>query len=77
MIHITVTVDQEHIRVIGDVATVLRTKGMHVEQVLDSIGIITGSLPEDRRPELEAAEGVESVDEQQHFQLAPPDSDIQ
>ncbi len=77
MIHITVTVDQEHLRVIGDVASVLRTKGMQVEQVLDTIGIITGSLPEGRRPDLESAEGVESVDEQRDFQLAPPESGIQ
>lgn len=77
MIDITVTVDQEHLAVIFDVAGVLRAKGMHVEQVLGTVGIITGTLPEGRRPDLESAEGVESVDEQRHIQLAPPESGIQ
>jgi hypothetical protein len=70
-----VTVDDGH--AIEEVAAVLRARGMQVAQVLDGIGVITGSAPEDVRHTLAAVEGVASVDEQLTHRLPPPDADVQ
>jgi len=50
---------------------------MHVDEVLDAMGIITGSVPADRRAALERLPGVAAVEAEQTFQIAPPDADIQ
>ncbi|WP_434612759.1 hypothetical protein [Arthrobacter sp. A5] len=77
MIQISVTIDNAHRSAAVDVVDRLRSNGMQVDQVLDGVGIVTGSAPEDRRPALEALEGVASVDEELSYQLPPPDSAIQ
>jgi hypothetical protein len=75
MVQLSVTVDDGH--AIEEVAAVLRARGMQVAQVLDGIGVITGSAPEDVRHTLAAVEGVASVDEQLTHRLPPPDADVQ
>ncbi len=77
MVHLSVTVDDEHVPAIDEVADALRARGMQVEQVLDGLGIITGSAPADSRPALTGVEGVVSVDEQLTHRLPPPDSPVQ
>lgn len=80
MVQITVTVDTASAADIEAVAQELRGKGMKVDQVLDSIGMITGSI-QSAAPAasqaLQAVDGVVSVDAAQGVQLPPPDSDIQ
>ena len=77
MVQLSVTVDDGHLPAINDVAQALRAQGMQVDQVLDGIGIITGSAPADSRPALTGVEGVVSVDEELTYQLPPPDSAVQ
>ncbi len=55
----------------------LRASGMEVEQVLGTLGIVTGSAPEGALDALRGVEGVDSVDEQLAYRLPPPDSPIQ
>ena len=75
MVQLSVTVDDGH--AIDEVAAGLRARGMEVAQVLDGIGVITGSAPDDVRHTLADVEGVASVDEQLTHQLPPPDSAVQ
>jgi hypothetical protein len=75
MVQLSVTVDDEH--PIEEVAAGLRSRGMEVAQVLDAIGVITGSAPDDVRHTLADVEGVTSVDEQLTHQLPPPDAPVQ
>jgi hypothetical protein len=77
MIKVSVTVDDDHKSAMGEVAEALRSKGMEVEQVLDSVGIITGDTREDRRTDLESVAGVASVDQEMSFHVPPPDADVQ
>lgn len=77
MVHVSVTVDDGHLEQIGRVADALRNSGMQVEQVLDALGMITGSVSEDRRSSLGDIAGVVSVDAEMGIQLPPPDSPIQ
>jgi hypothetical protein len=75
MMQLSVTVADGH--AIEEVAAGLRARGMDVAQVLDGIGVITGSAQNDVRNDLAGVEGVASVDEQLTFQLPPPDADVQ
>jgi hypothetical protein len=50
---------------------------MQVDQVLEGLGIITGSAPSAARESLTAVEGVVSVDEQLTHRLPPPDAPVQ
>jgi hypothetical protein len=74
---ITVTVDEAHLTSIHGVTQQLRSQGMQVDQVLESVGIITGSVPDCHYSALRSIEGVSSVHEQHRFHVPPPDSDVQ
>jgi hypothetical protein len=75
VVQVSVTVDDGH--VIEEVAAGLRARGMEVAQVLDGIGVITGSAPAGAREALAGVAGVASVDEQLTHQLPPPDAPVQ
>ena len=77
MSDVNVSVDNDHLDKIGEVAAELRSKGMQVDQVLSEVGVISGSVPDDRRQALETVSGVEAVEEASKFQIPPPESDIQ
>jgi hypothetical protein len=75
VVQLSVTVDDGH--AIEEVAAGLRARGMEVAQVLEGIGVITGSAPDDVRHTLSEVEGVASVDAQLTHRLPPPDSPVQ
>jgi hypothetical protein len=77
MAAVRVTVDDDHLDKIDEVAAELRNSGMQVDQVLNEVGVISGSVPDDRRQVLGTVTGVESIEEATTFQLPPPDSPIQ
>jgi hypothetical protein len=74
---ITVTVDDGHIAGLHEVAQQLTEAGMNVDQVLGTVGIITGSAPSNRCAALERVPGVTTVEKEHTFQLPPPDADVQ
>jgi hypothetical protein len=77
MVSISVTVDDEHLARIGDVAAELRANGMQVDHVLDKVGVISGSVQEDRQQSLQTVAGVKSVEASHDFQIPPPDAPVQ
>jgi hypothetical protein len=77
MTHVSVTVDDGHQESLDGVVENLRARGLEVEQVLGSLGIVTGSAPAESLDALRGVEGVASVDEQLTHQLPPPDSPVQ
>ena len=77
MTHVSVTVADGHRESMDGVVENLRASGMEVEQVLGTLGVVTGSAPEDALDALRGVEGVDSVDEQLGYRLPPPDSPIQ
>lgn len=74
---ITVTVDDDHVAQVDGVAEELKAAGMNVDQVLGAVGVITGSVPSERRAVLERLPGVTAVETEQQFQIAPPDAEVQ
>ncbi|RZU31915.1 hypothetical protein [Blastococcus saxobsidens] len=77
MTHVSVTVDDGHLAALDGVVQGLRARGMQVDQVLDGLGIITGSVPPGAAGALTAVDGVVSVDEQLAVQLPPPEAPVQ
>ena len=72
---IVVTVDDDHVADIHKVAGKLRSRGMKVDEVLEAIGVISGSVA-GPVTELRSIPGVAAVEEQPHFQLPPPDAPV-
>jgi len=77
MLNIVVTVGPQRLTEVADVAEELRGRGMVVERVLESTGLITGTVPDNLRDTLGSVPGVASVDVERSYQLPPPDADIQ
>jgi hypothetical protein len=77
VVQLSVTVDDGHLPAIDEVVARLRARGMDVEQVLEGLGVITGTAPSGARDALTAVEGVVSVDEQLTHRLPPPDAPVQ
>ncbi len=77
MTEITVTVDDAHLDKIEELAAQLRDSGMQVDQVLNEVGLISGSAPYECRSDLCAVPGVESVEGARAFRLPPPESSVQ
>ncbi|TWF74735.1 hypothetical protein FHX44_11617 [Pseudonocardia hierapolitana] len=74
---VTVSVTDEAVGRIDEVVAALEHGGMHVDQVLRPIGLITGSIDTQRVQALGDVAGVAAVERQRTVQLPPPDSDVQ
>lgn len=74
---VTVTIDDDQLSRIDDLADQLRAAGMRVDQVHGAVGVITGEVTEAQRATISRIPGVASIEDQNTFQLPPPDSDIQ
>jgi hypothetical protein len=74
---VTVTVADASVADIDAVAERLRAAGMTIDQVLATVGIITGSVPAEQLAALETIEGVAAVEAPTPIQLPPPDADVQ
>ena len=74
-IPVTVSVDDAHLDKLDDVVRQLRERGMIVDHVLVSLGIVTGSIEDVEA--LQDVEGVLSVDLEGRKGVPPPDQEIQ
>ncbi len=74
---VMVTVGEGHLKRVKDVAKGLRAAGMEVEQVMEQLGTITGSVESAKKKSLSRVPGVEAVETAAAYQLPPPDSAVQ
>lgn len=61
----------------ADVVKRIEQAGLTVDQQLDTIGVITGSIDSDNIGKLDQVEGIAAVERSRGFQLPPPDRPIQ
>lgn len=73
--NVSVTVDEEHLDDLDRVVEALRERGMQVDAVLESLGMVTGSAPDAET--LRQVEGVSAVDAVEERHVPPPEEDIQ
>jgi isopropylmalate/homocitrate/citramalate synthase len=76
-ISLTIAVSDECLDNILEVAQNLRSVGMQVVQIMDTVGVITGSIEQSRVATVSTIEGVESVESTRSYQVPPPGSSIQ
>jgi hypothetical protein len=76
-VNLLVSVDDEHLNRFSEVVKGLKDAGMDVEQEMEGIGTVTGSIDSEKVEQLRKVEGISHVEESRQFQIAPPDSDIQ
>jgi hypothetical protein len=74
---IIVTVTDDALTKIDELAARLTAKGMKVDRVLPATGVITGSAAPTKMSTLKKVDGVMSVEEELTIELAPPDSPVQ
>lgn len=74
---IIVTVADDALKNIDELAAKLAAKGMRVDRIMPITGIISGSCPSTRMGELENVDGVTSVEEEASAELPPPDQSLQ
>jgi hypothetical protein len=74
---VSVSVADEHLDRFSEVLDQLTKAGLNVEQSLPAIGVVTGSVDSSKLAALKKVKGVSAVEQQQSFQIAPPESPIQ
>jgi hypothetical protein len=74
---VLVSVNDEHLERLGAVAEELRSAGLKVNQVMDDLGVVTGSIDSAEMERLSAVDGVASVERAREVGIPPPDSPVQ
>ena len=64
-VKISVCVDDDHLSQIEKISQQLRSSGMNVEQVLSTIGVVSGSIQPDKLNNLYQIEGVNNIEPEQ------------
>ncbi len=77
MPEITITVDDAHLAAMDEVVAAVRASGVEVTGVHTAIGIISGTVPADRRTALSQIQGVGAVEEAPGLRVPPPESPLQ
>jgi hypothetical protein len=76
-IRLSVGVDDSHLQRMGEVAKAARHAGMEVEQQLGDLGVLTGSIDEEKLDALRRIPGVAHVERERDVRIPPPGSPVQ
>ena len=72
-----VSINDEHLDRFSEVVKDIENAGMEVEQKMEDLGVLTGSIDSEKVEPLRRVEGVSHVEESRRVEIPPPDSDIQ
>ncbi len=77
-VKVTMSVDDEHLDKMPEVVKKIKKAGLKIDSQLESLGMITGSIDDDKFDSLNSIKGVSNVKrDDEDFQIAPPDSEVQ
>ena len=74
---VIVTLNEDHLSRIKEVAEQLSAMGLRDINTLESIGVITGRVSSDLLDKLQGIPGVCAIESSGSVRIAPPESDIQ
>ena len=74
---VLISVDDEHLPKMHQVVERCKAAGLDVEESLDQIGTITGSIDPGKIGHLSKVAGVSSVEQAGEYDIGPPDSELQ
>lgn len=76
-ISVVVTVGLKAVDPFSAVVHRLEEAGLEVDQTLETVRLVTGSVPEEALERVEGVEGVLAVERLREFHIAPPESEVQ
>jgi hypothetical protein len=76
-VSVVVSVDDDHLDDIDKVVIDLRRAGLRVDDVLEAVGMVTGTVTGSAVAALESVPGVAEVELQRVQRVAPPDAEVQ
>jgi hypothetical protein len=74
---VSLLVDDDNLHRIKDLVKQVKGAGVAIDQVLENTGVVTGSIDSAKVGALKNIRGIANVEESRHFQIAPPESDLQ
>lgn len=74
---VVVSVADDHLDELATVIADLRRAGLRIDDILDAVGMITGTIAESEIEALDTVPGVADVERQHAHRLPPPESDLQ
>jgi hypothetical protein len=74
---VVISVADDQVDDMSTVVAALREAGLTVSEVLDSAGVVTGTVDGEALISLSTVPGVVDVERSRVFQLPPPDSPVQ
>ena len=74
---VNVSVADDYLDRFPDVVKAAKKAGLKVEQEMETLGIVSGSIDSAKFEDLRRVRGVSAVDRAREFHLPPPDSEIQ
>ena len=74
---VVISVADDQVDDMTSVVEALRHAGLRVDEVLESVGVVTGTVDGDVLGSLSAVPGVAEVEQSREFELPPPDSAVQ
>ncbi len=76
-VSLLVSINDDHLDRFSEVVKDVENAGMEVEQRMEDLGVLTGSIDSEKVEPLRQVEGVAHVEESRRVEIPPPDSDIQ
>lgn len=76
-IKVLVSVDDDHLSKFPQVVDDAKSAGMTIDEQMDAIGVISGSIDSSQEALLKNVEGIAHVETSQDYQIAPPKSPVQ
>lgn len=76
-VSVVVSVADDHLDALSTVVAALRRAGLRVDDVLDAVGMVTGTVAGGAVEALASVPGVAEVELQRVQRVAPPDAEIQ
>jgi hypothetical protein len=70
---VVISVTDDQVADMASVVDALRQAGLRVDEVLDSVGVVTGTVDGDALGSLSTVPGVAEVERSREFQLPQPD----
>lgn len=76
-IDVSVAIDDAHLAEFDAVLKRAKRAGLKTTRALPEIGIVTGTIDDEKLPALRKVKGIASIETERQIQLPPPESDTQ
>jgi hypothetical protein len=76
-VNLSIAVSDEHSHKFSNIVKKMKKAGLKVDEEMEGLGIVTGSIDSAKVDSLRDLEGVKHVEEQRNVHIPPPESSVQ